>query len=490
MICSSCESPQITKLSLIFDSGTAHTSSTTTGTGVGFAGGRMGVGVGVGRTKATTMSTTAMRAAPPAKKSIRLWWLVVLIGFFTLGIHGVGFVLAIALMGLGGWRIVLRHVIQPHRMAATRSGLAATLSVQSVRRGDDAAARRDADSERHAGRDRCLRRCDRDSGHALVTRLMSSVRRRLENAPNAFGVALCLNLFFAGGDVAVAQSAVTDATISQIYAQVSHPTNTFQTAPGFRTVGAVVSVQRLLDDQNMTIGGKRGYPFVALVNQAIPRSYLATVLLRDPNDSSHTLACVVGVSMRDPELAGATFTSPNAPQLLNADTARKTQVLQALLPGQTVTVTGWDAQPDPFRQVAMYGCDIAAGGNVAKAPVSGTRAVSAMMREYADDFKAGNTIAFESANDGKTFLVSGRVARVRAVDSNFDGNLMTIVDMDTGVLEPQGSGALALAHCFFAPGETATGLTKGMLVTLKGRYSRHAMGFLDDMLFLDCTVQH
>ena len=105
MVCSNCESSQITKLSLIYDSGTAHTSSTTTGTGVGFAGGRVGIGVGVGRTKATTMSTTAMRAAPPAKKSIRLWWLVVLIGFFTIGIHGVGFVLAIALMCLGGWRI-------------------------------------------------------------------------------------------------------------------------------------------------------------------------------------------------------------------------------------------------------------------------------------------------------------------------------------------------------------------------------------------------
>ncbi len=109
MICNSCESPNITKLSLVHESGTAYTSSVTTGTGVGYAGG-VGGGIGVAHTSATTVSATAMRAAPPQQKNPEILGSAFVLGFILtvifmlLPFHGLA-VPGVAMMAFSAWGI-------------------------------------------------------------------------------------------------------------------------------------------------------------------------------------------------------------------------------------------------------------------------------------------------------------------------------------------------------------------------------------------------
>lgn len=68
MQCAKCTSSDITKLSLVYESGLSHINTRTSGVGIGIGRGGIGVGVGGGRTRGTQISTTAAKAAPPAKQ--------------------------------------------------------------------------------------------------------------------------------------------------------------------------------------------------------------------------------------------------------------------------------------------------------------------------------------------------------------------------------------------------------------------------------------
>jgi hypothetical protein len=50
---------------MAFESGTSTSETTSSGLGVGMAGGKLGLGIGGGTTRATSMSLTAQKVAPP-----------------------------------------------------------------------------------------------------------------------------------------------------------------------------------------------------------------------------------------------------------------------------------------------------------------------------------------------------------------------------------------------------------------------------------------
>lgn len=99
MYCAQCSSDNLTRLSLIYAAGTAHTTSRSSGTGIGFAGGRIGVGFGSSVSHGTTHSTQAHRAAPPVKKRYnKRWWII---GLFVVVMSGAGHPILSALLPLG-----------------------------------------------------------------------------------------------------------------------------------------------------------------------------------------------------------------------------------------------------------------------------------------------------------------------------------------------------------------------------------------------------
>lgn len=113
MVCSQCGSPDIQKLSLVYENGLSHISQVTNTAGsimgVGMARG-LGVGAGVtasrGRTSGTQITHTALRAAPPQpKKSFAAFWMVVCglaaIIVFANGGYAVGLVLSLFAVGAG-----------------------------------------------------------------------------------------------------------------------------------------------------------------------------------------------------------------------------------------------------------------------------------------------------------------------------------------------------------------------------------------------------
>lgn len=81
MYCTQCNSDQLRKLSLVFESGLSHTSSRTTGVGFGLGG---GLGVGSARTHGTSVTATAAKAAPPRKRPLT-WPIIALIVFGLWG---------------------------------------------------------------------------------------------------------------------------------------------------------------------------------------------------------------------------------------------------------------------------------------------------------------------------------------------------------------------------------------------------------------------
>ena len=111
MRCSNCHSDNITRLSLIFNRGTAHTTARTTGFVGGLAGGGGFGGLAGSTTRGVTQSTSAMHASPPAKMQYRLWpaAFVVSIIFLASAIHAsaaYGF-MDLALCGLSAWRFTI-----------------------------------------------------------------------------------------------------------------------------------------------------------------------------------------------------------------------------------------------------------------------------------------------------------------------------------------------------------------------------------------------
>ena len=86
LTCVGCGSLDLTKTAFVYEQGIVHGNSSSTG--VGFVGGR--VAYGIGATRSTQVTSTARRAAPPAKLRTP-WWryvLMYLIGapsFFVAG---------------------------------------------------------------------------------------------------------------------------------------------------------------------------------------------------------------------------------------------------------------------------------------------------------------------------------------------------------------------------------------------------------------------
>lgn len=82
MYCTQCNSGEIRKLSLVFESGLSHTSSRTTGVGFGLGG---GLGIGSARTHGTAVTATAAKAAPPQRRPLT-WPIISLIVFGLWGL--------------------------------------------------------------------------------------------------------------------------------------------------------------------------------------------------------------------------------------------------------------------------------------------------------------------------------------------------------------------------------------------------------------------
>ncbi len=61
---------------MAYESGTSTSVSKTSGVGLGMAGGRVGVGVAGATTHSTTRSITAQKVAPPQKKTLPRWALI------------------------------------------------------------------------------------------------------------------------------------------------------------------------------------------------------------------------------------------------------------------------------------------------------------------------------------------------------------------------------------------------------------------------------
>jgi hypothetical protein len=296
------------------------------------------------------------------------------------------------------------------------------------------------------------------------------------------------------GQVTIAQAqtslpAPVEATISHINDLVYHNDNAFSMPHGFRSIGIVVAVQNDQGDSNLVRSSTRG---AALT---VGRRYLGTVVLRDPVDSSKTLACFVGVSGHDPEMvqlaaSGMTTNTDLLGHAYEVDGARKGSALASLHAGSVVTVTGWDATIDPMRKVAMYGCDLSVGGTVEKAAPSAATSAATLEDEFLHDFDSGNGDAFERRYDGKMLTVTGRVWIISSVDQVGDGTLTPTLAIDTEHMSHNNDGTKATVNCTMAPGVSVSGLQRGSQVTIAGRYRRHSMGIMGGSLaFDDCALQ-
>lgn len=118
MFCSECNSGEIQKVSLVYESGITHSTSRTAGTGIGFGAGGIGFGIGGAKTKGIHVNATAQRVAPPSKASI-LWPVIVLIVAVWLSLvifssagsqaAGVGWFFLVVFGGISGF-IIYRRV--------------------------------------------------------------------------------------------------------------------------------------------------------------------------------------------------------------------------------------------------------------------------------------------------------------------------------------------------------------------------------------------
>jgi len=110
MQCTTCQSDNVQKLSLVYEQGTQNirTSSHTTGGGVGFGRGGLGVGGGSATTTTTgrSQSIAAQRAAPPDKKKIGIPFTIAGAGLAIALIWGAIpiFLIALAVGGFLFWK--------------------------------------------------------------------------------------------------------------------------------------------------------------------------------------------------------------------------------------------------------------------------------------------------------------------------------------------------------------------------------------------------
>lgn len=67
-VCKACESENVQRLSVIYESGLSDINTKSRAAGIGFGRGGIGVGVGRSKTSGTSQTAASQRAAPPPKK--------------------------------------------------------------------------------------------------------------------------------------------------------------------------------------------------------------------------------------------------------------------------------------------------------------------------------------------------------------------------------------------------------------------------------------
>lgn len=100
MQCSKCGSDNTQRLEVIFDGGTQNIDTSSKTAGAGF-GGALGLGGAVTKTKGTSQTALAQKAAPPAKRPLQ--WVIIgfLLGFLLLGNGAI--VVGVALLAITGF---------------------------------------------------------------------------------------------------------------------------------------------------------------------------------------------------------------------------------------------------------------------------------------------------------------------------------------------------------------------------------------------------
>ena len=89
MTCSDCHSPDLRKVSLIYESGLTISNSRSVGGGIGVGTGLgVGVGVGGGRSRGKHVTALAARLAPPEHEGVAgLILVTIIVVFVALGFH-------------------------------------------------------------------------------------------------------------------------------------------------------------------------------------------------------------------------------------------------------------------------------------------------------------------------------------------------------------------------------------------------------------------
>ncbi len=109
MQCTTCQSDNVQRLSLIYEQGTHNIRTTghTTGAGVGIGRGGLGFGGGSATTTTTGKSQTiaARKAAPPDKKKIGIPFAIAAVGLVLMPVMGTPVLLiALAIGGFLFWK--------------------------------------------------------------------------------------------------------------------------------------------------------------------------------------------------------------------------------------------------------------------------------------------------------------------------------------------------------------------------------------------------
>jgi hypothetical protein len=84
-VCSSCQSDNVQKLSLVYESGLTQLNGKQSGVGVGLGSGGVGLGLGSSKIKGVNQSLLSQKAAPPARKKPLKVALYYLVAVFIVG---------------------------------------------------------------------------------------------------------------------------------------------------------------------------------------------------------------------------------------------------------------------------------------------------------------------------------------------------------------------------------------------------------------------
>lgn len=84
MNCNKCNSDNTQRLEVVYENGTQNINTKSGSTGIGFGRGGVSLGFGKTKTKGTALSTSAIKASPPAKKKIKWFLLMIFIGLMLI----------------------------------------------------------------------------------------------------------------------------------------------------------------------------------------------------------------------------------------------------------------------------------------------------------------------------------------------------------------------------------------------------------------------